>query len=379
MPRSTDRILTTHAGSLPRPDDLVELMWAEDEGKAVDPLARRARIATAVQEVVARQQETGIDLVSDGEMSKPGFNIYIPERFSGFAGSGEAEVLDLAPFPRLVERLFASEAAAHTVMPNCVGPVELQDEEAIHRDVANLQAALSGKSAEEAFMGAVSPGQVAFNFANQYYPSHEEYLRAMADALRYEYRVITDAGFSLQIDSPDLAMAAHCHFGDSSARDWRAHLPLAIDALNYALDGIPPEQVRLHVCWGNYAGPHHFDVPLHEILPQVLRANVGAVYVEGANPRHEHEWAVFQDIHLPTNTSIILGVIDVKTNYIEHPRVVANRITRLARIVGRDNVVAATDCGLDTYIRYSVVDPDVAWLKLKSLVEGAALASRELF
>jgi 5-methyltetrahydropteroyltriglutamate--homocysteine methyltransferase len=379
MNRSTERILTTHAGSLPRPPDLVEMMWARLDGQDVDEAALRERIASAVGEMVAKQREAGVDVVSDGEMSKPGFSTYIEDRFSGFSGRSEFQADDVAPFPNLAMRLFATDSMAHVILSNCTGPVELVDQQAVQDDIATFTQALDGKPVGEAFMGAISPGQIAFNYPNQHYGSHEEYLGALADALRYEYRAITDAGFNLQIDSPDLAMAAHSRSVGGSITAWEEHLPLAIEALNQALQGIPPEQVRLHVCWGNYAGPHHCDVPLENILGEVLKAHVGTIYPEGANPRHEHEWEVFKDFPLPDGMAVILGVIDVKSNYIEHPKVVANRIIRLANVVGRENVLAGTDCGFDTFIRFSQVDPDVAWLKLKALSDGAELASAELY
>jgi 5-methyltetrahydropteroyltriglutamate--homocysteine methyltransferase len=227
-------------------------------------------------------------------------------------------------------------------------------------------------------MGAISPGQIAFNYPDQYYGSHEAYLGALADQLAYEYQAIIDAGFSLQIDSPDIAMAAHCRSVGSSVGDWHRHLPLAVDALNVALEDIPPARVRLHVCWGNYGGPHHKDVPLAEIIDQVLRVDAGTVYVEGGNPRHEHEWRVFDEVDLPDDKQVILGVIDVKSNFVEHPRVVADRLLKLGRIIGKERLMAGTDCGFDTFIRFSLVDPGVAWLKLKSLAEGAEIASAEL-
>ena len=379
MNRSTDRILVTHAGSLPRPDDLAEMIWARIDGKPVDEAALQARIESAVADVVAKQHEVGVDIVSDGELSKPGFSTYIEDRFEGFAGRSEFQADDVAPFPNLAMRLFATDSMAHVIFSNCVGPVSLKDKEAVHRDIDTLKKALDGGDPSGAFMGAVSPGQIAFNYPNQHYGSHEEYLGALADALSYEYRAITDAGFNLQIDSPDLAMAAHSRSVGSSITSWDQHLPLAIEALNAALDGIPPEQVRLHVCWGNYAGPHHCDVPLANIIDDVLKANVGTIYPEGANPRHEHEWEVFKDVKLPDGMAVIIGCIDTKSNYVEHPQVVANRLTRLANVIGRENVLAGTDCGFDTFIRFSQVDPDVAWLKLKALSDGAELATRELF
>jgi 5-methyltetrahydropteroyltriglutamate--homocysteine methyltransferase len=374
---SADRILTTHAGSLPRPDDLVDLIWAQQEGREVDPAELESRIESAVAEVVAKQREAGIDLISDGEMSKTGFSTYVNERFSGFDGRAEFQADDVADFPNLAMRLFNTPAMAHLVFSNCVGPAKLKDKEAVVHDVERLKRALGDADPSTAFVGAISPGQIAFNYPDQHYGSHEAYLSALADELSYEYRTITDAGMSLQIDSPDMAMAAHCRSVGSSVGDWHKHLPLAVDALNAALEGIPPEQVRLHVCWGNYGGPHHKDVPLSEIIGEALRVNAGSIYVEGANPRHAHEWRVFEDVDLG-DRSVILGVIDVKSNHVEHPRLVADRLVQLGKIVGKERVIGGTDCGFDTFIRFSLVDPDVAWLKLKSLSEGAEIASGEL-
>jgi 5-methyltetrahydropteroyltriglutamate--homocysteine methyltransferase len=379
MPRSTDRIVTTHAGSLPRPDDLVDMVWAGIEGQEVDEQALQARLDTAVAEIVQKQHAAGVDYVSDGELSKPGFSNYINDRFSGFEGRSEFQADDVADFPNLAMRLFNTPAMAHLVFSNCVGPIENKDPEAVHRDIERFKRALGDTPPEKAFMGAISPGQVAFNFPDHHYGTHEKYLEAIGEALRDEYLAITQAGFSLQIDSPDLAMAAHCRSVGSSIQSWDTHLPMAIDALNAALDGIPEEQVRLHVCWGNYAGPHHKDVPLRDIVGEVMRANAGTYYVEGANPRHEHEWEVFKDVALPDGKDLILGVIDVKVNAVEHPRLVAQRLTRLAELVGKENVMAGTDCGFDTFVRFSQVDPDVVWLKLQALSEGAAMASEELW
>jgi 5-methyltetrahydropteroyltriglutamate--homocysteine methyltransferase len=374
---SADRILTTHAGSLPRPDDLVDMIWAQQEGRDVDQAELDAAIDSAVAEVVAKQRDAGIDLVSDGEMSKTGFSTYVNERFSGFDGRAEFQADDVADFPNLAMRLFNTPAMAHLVFSNCVGPAVLKDKDAVVRDVDRLKRALGGADPSTAFVGAISPGQIAFNYPDQHYGSHERYLSALADELSYEYRTITEAGMDLQIDSPDMAMAAHCRSVGSSVGDWHKHLPLAVDALNAALDGIPPEQIRLHVCWGNYGGPHHKDVPLSEIIGEALRVNAGSIYVEGANPRHAHEWRVFEDVDLG-DRSVILGVIDVKSNHIEHPRLVADRLVQLGKIVGKERVIGGTDCGFDTFIRFSLVDPDVAWLKLKSLSEGAEIASGEL-
>jgi 5-methyltetrahydropteroyltriglutamate--homocysteine methyltransferase len=373
-----DRVLTTHAGSLPRPDDLADLVWARMDGEVVDEGALEARTAEAVVELVARQREVGLDVISDGEMSKPGFSSYVSERFSGFAGVSEFQSDDVAPFPELAMKLFANPQTAHLGFSNCVGPVVLTDRDAVHRDIARFKRALGDADPSSGFMGTISPGQIAFNYPDRYYGSHERYLAACAEALAYEYRAIVDAGFSLQIDSPDMAMAAHARSVGSSVGDWHHHLPLAVEALNGALAGIPPERVRFHVCWGNTGTPHHLDVPLQEIIGHVLNVNAGTIYVEGANPRHAHEWRVFRDVPLPDEKSVILGVIDVKTNYVEHPRLVADRLVQVGRLVGKDRLMAGTDCGFGTFIRWSLVDPGVMWLKMSSMVEGAQIASEEL-
>ncbi|MGH2930168.1 MAG: epoxyalkane--coenzyme M transferase, partial [Solirubrobacteraceae bacterium] len=318
------------------------------------------------------------DVISDGEMSKTGFSTYVNDRFSGFDGRSEFQADDVADFPELAMRLFATDSMAHVVFSNCVGPVQLTDKQAVHDDVTRLKGALDGADPSTAFMGAISPGQIAFNYPDQHYGSHEAYLGALADALSYEYRAIADAGLNLQIDSPDIATAAHCRSVGSSVGDWHHHLPLAVEALNAALAGIPRDRVRFHVCWGNYAGPHHFDVPLEQILPDVLKVNAGTIYVEGANPRHSHEWRAFEDVRLPDDTNVILGVIDTKSNHVEHPRVVADRLVNLGKVIGRERLLAGTDCGFDTFIRFSQVDPKVAWLKLKALADGAEVASAEL-
>lgn len=375
---SADRVLVTHAGSLPRPADVVETIWARMDGQQVDEEAFASRLDDAVPEIVAQQREQGVDIVSDGELSKPGFSTYVSERFSGFDGRSEFQADDVAPFPNLAMRLFATDSMAHVIFSNCVGPVEPTNKGAIQEDLRRLKEAV-GDDTDSAFMGSISPGQIAFNYPNQHYDSHETYLEALADALAYEYNAIVDAGFNLQIDSPDVAMSGHCRSVGSSLTDWKTHLPLAVEAINKALDGIPKEKVRMHVCWGNYAGPHHHDVPFSGIIGEVLKANVGTIYPEGGNPRHEHEWRVFEDVQLPDDMKVIYGVIDVKTNYIEHPQVVADRLIRVGKLIGGERLLAGTDCGFDTFIRFSQVDPDVAWHKLKALSDGAELATKELF
>jgi 5-methyltetrahydropteroyltriglutamate--homocysteine methyltransferase len=378
MSGSNGKIATTHAGSLPRPKELADLIWARMDGQEVDEAKIEAETDTAVDEIVAKQREVGIDFVSDGELSKTGFSTYVNDRFSGFDGRSEFQSDDVADFPELAMKLFATDSMAHVIFSNCVGPVEMTEKEAVQKDIARLKHALGDADPSTAFMGAVSPGQIAFNYPDQYYGSHEKYLAALADALKYEYNAIVDAGFNLQIDSPDAAMAAHSRSVGSSVGDWHTHLPLAIEALNDALSGIPKEKVRFHVCWGNYGGPHHHDVPLSQIIGQVMKVDAGTIYVEGANPQHAHEWRVFADVDLPDDMKVILGVIDTKSNHVEHPRLVADRLVQLGKIIGKERVLAGTDCGFDTFIRFSLVDPGVAWLKLRSMTEGAEIASGEL-
>jgi 5-methyltetrahydropteroyltriglutamate--homocysteine methyltransferase len=378
MKRSTERIVTTHAGSLPRPESLVRMMWDKIDGKPVDAEELADSVRRAVDDVVARQRAVGIDVVSDGEMSKIGFSNYIFDRLTGFGGRVGIEGDDLLEFPGVAERLFGNEAGAHILMLSCEGPVEVRDPDAVRADVDTLLAAIGSSSPGDAFLTAPTPGQIAFNNPNRYYPSHESYLEALADAMRHEYKAITGAGLDLQLDSPDLAMSHHFRSVGTEIADWRVHLDQAIDALNGALEGIPSDRVRLHVCWGNYGGPHNHDVPLREIIGPVLRARVGAVYVEAGNPRHAHEWELFEEVSLPDDKILIAGVIDVTTHRIEHPRLVAQRLVRYARLLGRERVVGGTDCGFGTFVGYGI-DPGVAWAKLESLVEGARLASDELW
>jgi 5-methyltetrahydropteroyltriglutamate--homocysteine methyltransferase len=377
--KSTERILTTHAGSLPRPEDLVRMMWDKIDEKPVDAEALRDRVRAAVREVVEKQRAVGIDIVSDGEMSKIGFSNYVFERLTGFGGRVGIEGDDLIEFPGVAQKLFANEVGAHILMLSCEGPVEVRDADAVNEDIETLKSALGDLAPEAAFLAAPTPGQIAFNNPNKHYPSHQAYVDAVAEAMSYEYRAITDAGLGLQLDSPDLAMSHHFRSVGTDIDDWRAHLDQAMDALNAAVEGIPSGQLRLHVCWGNYAGPHNHDVPLEEIIEPVLRGRVGAIYLEAANPRHAHEWEVFEGVELPDDKVLIPGVVDVTTNRIEHPRLVAQRLVRYAELVGRERVIAGTDCGFGTFVGYDIVDQAVAWAKLETLVEGARLASEKLW
>jgi 5-methyltetrahydropteroyltriglutamate--homocysteine methyltransferase len=379
MKRSTDRILTTHGGSLPRPDDLVQMMFDKIDGKSVDEPKLAKRVADAVAEIVDRQLKAGVDIVSDGEMSKPGFSNYVGQRFTGFAETGQFVARDMAEVPALAQRQYSSEAARHIRSPIAVGPIAVQDHQAVRSDIANLETALNGRDPDDAFICAVTPGQMMFQFGNRYYKTQDDYMEACANALAEEYKAIIAAGFNLQLDSPDLAMCGHSHNNAGAPLDITKHVPRAIEVLNHATRDLPPDKMRLHLCWGNYAGPHHKDVELKQIIEPVLKTRATWIYFEAANPRHEHEWEVWQEIRLPEGKAIVPGVIDSVTNHVEHPRLVAQRIERFAKLVGKENVVAGTDCGFGTFVGWSGCDPQVAWLKLQSLAEGARIASERLW
>jgi 5-methyltetrahydropteroyltriglutamate--homocysteine methyltransferase len=382
MKRSTDRILTTHTGSLPRPDDLLTMLQQRESGEAVDSAALAARVKSAVTDIVRQQMQAGVDIVNDGEMGKPSYSTYVKDRLSGFEGGEKSAPLraaDLAEFRNFARRGASETGVAVLKRPACGAPISYRDRDAVGVDVQNLQAAISVAHPAEAFMTAASPGVITFFLTNKYYPTHEAYLQALAEAMRTEYEAICAAGFILQVDCPDLAMSRHVQFKDLGLADFRKTIELHIDVLNHALANIPPDRVRLHLCWGNYEGPHHHDVPLREILDIVLKARVGSISYEASNPRHEHEWIAFRDVKLPDGMILIPGVIDSVTNFIEHPELVAQRICNVARQVGRENVIAGTDCGFATIAGSSRVDSEIAWAKFRAMAAGAKLASQELW
>ena len=380
MERSTERFLTTHTGSLPRPDDLIRLMFAKEEGVPVEPAALAARIRSAVAEVVRRQAEAGVDVVGDGEQSKPSYATYVKDRLDGFGGASHPlQYQDLVDFPGMAKRVFGDPGRARRKTPACTGPIGVRDTRAAQADAENLRAALGGVKAREGFMTAASPGVISLFFRDDHYGSHEAYLAAIADAMKHEYETVAKAGFVLQIDCPDLAMGRHIQFAGLSLAEFRRMARLHVEALNHAVAAIAPDRLRLHLCWGNYEGPHHYDVPLADILDVVYTARPSAISFEAANPRHAHEWRVFERVKLPDGRIIIPGVLDSTTNFIEHPELVAERIARYARLVGRENVIAGTDCGFGTWVGQAAVDADIVWAKLKSMAEGARLASQELW
>jgi 5-methyltetrahydropteroyltriglutamate--homocysteine methyltransferase len=380
MKISTDRFLTTHTGSLPRPPELIRMMFAREEGVPVDPAALAARVTAAVEEVVAKQAAAGLDVVNDGEMSKPSYATYIKDRLEGFGGQSQSLVYqDLAEFPDLAKRVFGDPGRSRRRTPACDGPIAVRDPRAAQADADTVNAALARVKVAEGFLSAASPGVISLFFRNDYYGSHEAYLAAIAEAMRHEYETVARAGLVLQIDCPDLAMGRHIQYARLGLEEFRKAARLHVEALNHATRNIPPEQLRMHVCWGNYEGPHHYDVPLADILDVVFAARPAGISFEAANPRHGHEWEVFEHVKLPEGKILIPGVIESKTNYIEHPRLVAQRLARYARLVGRERVVAGTDCGFGTWVGQAAVDPGVAWAKMASLAEGARLASRELW
>jgi 5-methyltetrahydropteroyltriglutamate--homocysteine methyltransferase len=375
MKRSTERILTTHTGSLARPPELLQMLLAREEGQPVDPGVFDAAVQRAVTEKVKRQVEAGIAIINDGEQSKISFATYVRERLHGFGGADEPRPvgLEAREFPE-----YATRRATPYRRPACNAPIAWKDFSAVEKDIANLKAAIEGLSVEEVFMTAVSPGTLANFFPNRYYPTREVYLEAVAEMMKREYEAIVQAGFILQLDCPDLALRS-TWFPDLSIPEFRTVVAQNIEALNAATRDIPAEHVRMHVCWGAGEGPHNHDVPLRDIVDVLLTGRPAALSIVGANGRHEHEWKVWQDVQLPAGKALIPGVIDSTTNIVEHPEVVAERIVRYANVLGRENVIAGVDCGFGTNARTDQVDPEIAWAKLQALVEGAELATKALW
>jgi 5-methyltetrahydropteroyltriglutamate--homocysteine methyltransferase len=378
--RSTERFLTTHTGSLPRPDDLVRMMFAKEEGVPVEAAALKARTCAAVAEIVEKQAAAGIDIVNDGEMGKPSYATYIKDRLSGFGGESHPLVYqDLVDFPELARRVFGDPGRSRRRTPGCDGPIAVKDAEAPRIDADNLRAALAQVQVADGFISAASPGLISLFFHNGHYRSQATYLDAIAEAMRPEYETIANAGFILQLDCPDLAMGRHIQYAALPLAEFRRRAEQHIEALNHALRNVPAERSRIHLCWGNYEGPHHCDVPLADIIDLVLKAKPAGLSFEAANPRHAHEWTVFEKVKLPEGKVLIPGVIESKTNFIEHPDLIAQRIARYAELVGRENVIAGSDCGYGTWVGQAAVDPAVVWAKFASMVEGARLASRQFW
>jgi len=353
------------------------MLLAQEDGERIDPGAFERELSAAVHDVVARQVRAGIDIVSDGEMSKIAYAVYPKERLSGFGGQSKPrgagpEVSDFPEWAKTRRQVMSKR-------PVCQGPVAVKDDAALRADLRHFREAVDAAKPAGAFLTAASPGLIAYFMQDEYYHDHEKYLAAVAEAMRAEYEAIVAAGFDLQLDCPDLALSRHLGYASDSDDEWKKKCELAIEALNAATQNISPDRMRLHVCWGNYEGPHHYDVPLAQVLPTVFKARPAAISFEGANPRHEHEWEVFQTLRLPDEKKILPGVVDSTTNFIEHPRLIAQRIERYANVVGKERVVAGVDCGFATTAEFSLIDPAIVWAKLEALAQGARIASERLW
>jgi 5-methyltetrahydropteroyltriglutamate--homocysteine methyltransferase len=380
--KSTDRILTTHVGSLPRPQEVVDLLFAQDRGEAVDAKKFDAVIGGAVQDAINKEVAAGIDIVSDGEMGKISYATYIRHRLTGFEPGQvpRATPQDLDDYPEYRDKIAASGATPKYVRPICKGPIKVKNLEPLEQDIARMKAALSKVKVTDGFMTAASPGTIAVFQPNEYYPSHQAYLEALAEAMRSEYETIVNAGLILSVDCPDLAMGRHIKFRGVDDDEFVRNAEMQVEAMNHALANVPADRTRFHICWGNYEGPHTRDIAMSKILPVALKAKPMCLLIEGANPRHEHEWELWKKaFKLPEDKVLVPGVIGSNTNYVEHPDLVAQRIVRYAEVVGRDHVIAGTDCGFGTFAGFGAVYPDITWLKLKSLADGARIASEKLW
>ena len=378
MKRSSERFLCTHTGSLPRPQQLIRDMYAKEEGVPVDAQALAEHIRAAVAEMVGKQIEADVDIVNDGEMSKPSYATYIKDRLAGFGGESipVTTYQDLKDFPGLHRKVFGDPGRSRRKTPACNAAVAPRDTQAAKTDAANLTSALAGKKYTEGFMSAASPGVVSLFFHNGFYKTHEAYLEAIAEAMRPEYETIAAAGLVVQLDCPDLAMGRHIQFGDLDLTEFRKQAALHIAALNHATRNIPADRLRLHLCWGNYEGPHHCDVAIADVIDLVFTARPQAISFEAANPRHAHEWKVFENVALPEGKILIPGVLESKSNFIEHPELVAQRLGRYAELVGRENVIAGSDCGYGTWVGQAAVDPQVVWAKMAA---GCRIATRKFW
>lgn len=380
MKLSQDRILTTHVGSLPRSKAVTDTVFAHENEQDIDHDEARKIIRSAVRQVVIRQAEAGIDVASDGEMSKISYATYIKDRITGFEGDSPRQPpKDLEEFPKFMQRLASSGGTPSYKKPCCVSEIRTRDLQPVTEDIDNFRQAMEVTPVTEGFMNAASPGVIALFQPNHYYPDHESYLEALANAMQVEYEAITDAGLILQLDSPDLGLGRHMMFKDKTEEEYQALANLHVEVLNYATRNIAPEKMRLHVCWGNYEGPHHCDAPMSTVLPIALKARPQALLFEASNPRHAHEWTVFRDTKIPQDKVLVPGVIDSTTNFVEHPELVAERICKFADIVGRERVMAGTDCGFSTFAGFGAVDEDIVYAKLGAMSAGACIASQRLW
>ena len=377
---SEHRILTTHVGSLPRSAAVVDLLLKRENGEPYDAATFRTTMAGAVDALVARQVVTGIDIPSDGETSKIGYATYIKDRLSGFAGDSPRQIaLDLVDFPDFRSRMAVFAGKQSFKRQSCVGPIAVKDRESLAQDIEAMRAACAHHGVQRAFLNAASPGVVSAFQPNTYYPTQTDYLQAVASAMQEEYEAIATAGFDLQVDCPDLAMARHTGFQSLSEPEFLARAEQQVEVMNHALRNIPRERLRMHVCWGNYEGPHDHDIALEKVLPIVLKAKPSQILFEASNPRHAHEWVVWRDAPLPEDKILVPGLLTSTSNYVEHPELIAQRILQFADIVGRDRVIAGTDCGFGTFAGIGKMDAEISWRKLAALAEGARRASARLF
>ena len=380
MKLSTERILTTHVGSLPRPQDVVDVLFAQDRGENYDPQKFDQVIRAGVLDALKHQVESGVDIVSDGEMGKISYATYIRHRLTGFEGdSARPTPQDLEDYPGYRDQLVKAGHSATYHRPVCKGPIKVKSMEPLKGDIARMKDGLAQVKATEGFMNAVSPGTIAVFQPNEYYPSHAAYMEALAVAMREEYETIVNSGLLLQLDCPDLAMGRHSRFRDMTDDEFLRAAEVQVEALNHALANVPADRVRMHVCWGNYQGPHTHDLPLTKILAIILKAKPQALLLEGANPRHEHEFEVWGSNKLPDDKVLVPGVIASSNNYIEHPELIAQRIVRYAERVGRERVIAGSDCGFGTFAGFGPVFPAFAWLKFRAMADGARIASEKLW
>ena len=372
------RILTSHVGSLPRSQEVVDFIFARENNEDYDETSFDEAMTKAVHDTVGKQTESGIDIVSDGETSKISYATYVKDRYTGFSGDSPRNApADLKMFPTFLERLANEGGTPQYARPMCTGPVSSKGQGELQKDISNLKAAMSAHGRTRGFMNAASPGVISLFLQNDFYKTREEYLSALADAMKTEYETIVESGLDLQLDCPDLALSRHMLFNDLTDDEFLKVAASHVEALNYALKDVPEEKVRIHICWGNYEGPHCCDIPMDKMFSTLMSANAGYLLFETSNPRHAHEWTVFRDrkSEIPDNKVLVPGVVDTTTNFIEHPELVAQRIERFANIVGKDRVIAGSDCGFGTFAGFGAVDPQIAYAKLKSLSEGAALAS----
>ena len=380
MKTSTERILTTHVGSLPRPQNVVDFIFAQEKGEPVDMTAFNAAMAVAVDDIVKRQVDSGIDIVSDGEMSKISYATYVKDRFTGFDGDSPRRTPgDLLEFPSFLKRLASGGGTPNYRRPCCVGPIAVKSMQPLADDILHVKAAATKHGAAEVFMNSASPGVIALFQPNEHYQTDDDYLEALAHAMAHEYKAIVDAGFILQLDSPDLGLGRHMMYKDLDESAYLKRIEQHVEALNAALATIPADRIRMHVCWGNYEGPHHKDIGLETILPIVMKAKPQGLLFEASNPRHAHEWEVIRDMKrvIPDDKILIPGVLDSTTNFVEHPRLVAQRLGHFIETVGRERVIAGTDCGFGTFAGFGTVDSEIVFAKFAAMAEGARLVSKK--